>query len=129
MNWAQIIQTLYETVLFPLILLAGVSLVAFLSTKISESKAKTKNETSKKYLDMLDKTISNAVLATTQTYVESLKKQGKFDIEAQKIAFNQTFDAVLNVLTDEGKKYIQESVGDLETYITTRIEAIVKTTK
>jgi hypothetical protein len=83
----------------------------------------------KKYLDMLNDTISNAVLATTQTYVETLKKQGKFDEEAQKIAFKQTYDAVMKVLTDDAVKYVTTSVGDLETYVTNRIEAEVKLTK
>ena len=78
---------------------------------------------------MLNETISSAVLATTQTYVDSLKKQGKFDIEAQKVAFSQTYDAVMKVLTDEAIKYLTASVGDLETYITNRIEADVKLCK
>ena len=125
MSWTQIIADLYTVVLFPLILLGGVALIAFLSAKIAESKAKTNNETAKKYLDMLDVTISNAVLATTQTYVESLKKQGKFDAEAQKIAFQQTYDAIMAVLTEESRKYITEAVGDLTTYVTTKIEAKV----
>ena len=34
----------------------------------------------KGYLDMLNTTISSAVLATTQTYVDALKKEGKFDL-------------------------------------------------
>lgn len=129
MNWTQIVADLYTLVLFPLIILGGAALIAFLSTKIAESKSKTNNETAKKYLDMLDVTITNAVLATTQTYVESLKKQGKFDLEAQKSAFQQTFDAVMSVLTDEAKKYLTESIGDLNTYITTKIEAQVKISK
>lgn len=129
MNWTEIVSNLYELVLFPLIILGGTYLVLFLSTKISEVKIKTNNETVKKYLDMLDTTITNAVLATTQTYVEALKKQGKFDAEAQKAAFQQTFDAVMSVLTDEAKKYLTESVGDLNTYITTKIEAQVKMSK
>ena len=84
---------------------------------------------SKKYLDMLDETIANAVLATTQTYVEALKKENKFDLEAQKAAFQQTYDAVMKVLTSEAMKYITESVGDLETYVTNKIEAEVNLTK
>jgi hypothetical protein len=36
---------------------------------------------------MLNRTITECVIATNQTYVETLKQQGKFDEEAQKIAF------------------------------------------
>ena len=78
---------------------------------------------------MLNETIAAAVLATTQTYVEALKKQGKFDEAAQKEAFKQTYEAVMKVLTDEAMKYITVSVGDIETYITNQIESQVKITK
>ena len=38
-----------------------------------------------KYLSMLTETITSCVIATNQTYVEALKKEGKFDLEAQKL--------------------------------------------
>ena len=56
---------------------------------------------------MLDRTITECVMATTQTYVDTLKKEGKFDGEAQKIAFSKTFDAVLAVLNDDAKEYFK----------------------
>jgi hypothetical protein len=68
-------------------------------------------------------------MATTQTYVDALKKEGKFDGEAQKVAFSKTFDAVLAVLNDDAKEYLGEVVGDLTAYITNKIEANVKYSK
>jgi hypothetical protein len=129
MDWAIILEQVFELIIFPVIAIAGVYLTYLIKVKIDELKQKTKDETAKKYLDMLNETISNAVLATTQTYVESLKKQGKFDTEAQKAAFKQTYDAVMKVLTDDAIEYITESVGDLETYITNKIEADVQLCK
>ena len=58
-----------------------------------------------------------------------VKKQGKFDVEAQKAAFKQTYDAVMSVLTVDAVKYITELVDDLDIYITNKIEADVKLTK
>ena len=78
---------------------------------------------------MLTATIKECVIATNQTYVDALKKQGKFDAEAQKEAFNLTFDAVMAVLSDEAKHYLASIYGDLTTYITTRIEAEVNVSK
>jgi hypothetical protein len=129
MNWTYVLTQIFELLIFPVIGIAGVYLTYLISVKIKELKQKTNNETTKKYLDMLNETITNAVLATTQTYVETLKKQGKFDEEAQKIAFKQTYEAVMKVLTADAVKYVTESVGDLETYVTNRIEAEVKLTK
>lgn len=129
MDFVLILEKLFNLVVFPVITLAGIYLTYLISVKIKEIKQKTENDTIDKYLNMLDDTIANAVLATTQTYVETLKKAGKFDLDAQKEAFKKTYDAVMNVLTDEARKYITESVGDLETYITNKIEAQVKFSK
>ena len=129
MDWMKILATLFEIVVYPVISLLGIYLIFLVSTKINELKTTTDNALAHKYLDMLNHTISTCVLATTQTYVESLKKQNAFDTDAQKIAFKQTFDAVMNVLNDEAIYYLQNSVGDLETYITNRIEAEVNYNK
>ena len=129
MNWTEVLKTLFELVVYPVISIAGIYLTYLISVKIKELKQKTTDSTTHKYLDMLNNTISSAVLATTQTYVEALKKEGKFDAEAQKNAFKQTYDAVMKVLTEEAKKYIITIVGDLETYVTNQIESQVKLTK
>lgn len=123
------VSQLFELIVYPVLSLTGIYLTYLISVKIKELKQKTNDDTTKKYLDMLNDTIASAVLTTTQTYVEALKKEGKFDLEAQKIAFAKTYEAVMKMLTDEAKKYIVESVGDLETYITNKIEAEVKLTK
>jgi hypothetical protein len=126
MDWINVLEQTFELIIYPVLSIAGAYLTYLISVKIQESKQKAKDEKTQKYLDMLDITVHNAVLATTQTYVESLKKQGKFDVEAQKVAFTQTYDAVMKVLTAEATKYITTYVGDLETYITNKIEADVK---
>lgn len=78
---------------------------------------------------MLEDTIIQCVLATTQTYVENLKKEGAFDADAQKIAFTKTYTNVMKIFSDEAKEYLTEALGDLEAYVYNRIEANVKLTK
>lgn len=129
MNWIFVLEKFFELIVFPVMSIAGIYLTYLISIKIKETKQKTENDIAAKYLDMLDDTIANAVLATTQTYVEALKKAGKFDLDAQKEAFKKTYNTVMNVLTDEAIKYITESIGDLETYVSNKIEAQVKLTK
>ena len=87
------------------------------------------NALAAKYITMLSKTITDCVIATNQTYVDSLKAQGKFDTEAQKKAFNMTLTAVLSILNDEAKEYLTAIYGDLNTYITKQIEAAVNKNK
>ena len=124
-----ILQQVFELFIFPVLGAAGVCLTYLISVKIKELKQKTNNDLTNKYLDMLDDTITKTVLATTQTYVEALKKEGAFDKEAQKIAFQKTYDTIMKLLTDEAKKYITAAVGDIEVYITNEIEAQVKINK
>ena len=117
-------------VLVPLAIIFGISALAlFLNAKKKEVKAKTDNEVAHKYLDMLEDTIMKSVISTTQTYVDTLKGKNAFDVEAQKIAFKMSYDAVMATLTDEAKTYLTTIVADLESYITTRIEYNVSVNK
>lgn len=123
------INQLFNLVLFPLIITLGGFLVVFINTKTQELKNKTKNETEQKYIERIGNIITSCVLTTNQTYVESLKKQGKFDVEAQKLAFESTKDAVLGMLSNELQDFITEAFGDINQYLTTAIEASVSNNK
>ena len=118
-----------ELVVYPVLSIAGIYLTYLISVKIKELKQKTNDDNAKKYLDMLNETIAAAVLATTQTYVDALKGKNAFDADAQKVAFQMSYDAVMATLTDEAKLYLTTVVGDLESYITTRIEYNVNRSK
>ena len=82
-----------------------------------------------KYLNMVEKTVADCVMATNQTYVDSLKQEGKFDADAQRVAFNKTLNAVLAILTDDAKNYLTQIFGDLNIYLTNLIESQVKINK
>lgn len=124
-----ILTYIFECILFPLISAGVAYLIYFLNAKTKELKSKTDNEIAQKYLDMLNDTITSCVIATSQTYVESLKAQGKFDKAAQEEAFKRSYENVMKLLTDEGKEYIENLVGDIQTYIYNQIEAEVNLTK
>ena len=129
MDWNAFSQTVLEMILIPLLIAGTGFLIAFLNAKKKELLAKTDNETFKKYIEMLDKTIVECVLATNQTYVESLKTNGAFTLEAQQKAFQQTYEAVMAILTDDAKEYLNEAIKDLNTYITNKIESQVVVAK
>ena len=129
MDWLNILQQIFELCVIPLLAIITRSLVIYISTKKDELKNKTNNELAKKYLDLLNDTIANCVIATNQTYVEALKKENAFTADAQKAAFEKTYQAVIATLSEEAKKYLPEVVGDLQTYITQKIEASVNQNK
>lgn len=125
MDWANVVKQIFELVVFPLLGIGTTYLIVLINAKIKELKKQSDSDLEKKYLDMLNNTIVDCVLATNQTYVNELKKQGKFDLDAQKIAFQKTYENVMALLTDEAKKYLSEALGDLQTYVNNKIEAEV----
>ena len=129
MDWMMMLYQIFELCIVPLLGVLTMYLVQFIRMKSQEITDKTENELADKYIQMLTDTITACVIATNQTYVESLKKQGKFDAEAQKHAFELTYNAVVAVLSDEAKHYLASIYGDLTAYITTRIEAEVNVSK
>ena len=120
-----LLTQIFEVCIIPLLGILTAFIVAYLRKKTAEIAAKTDNEVLQKYLNMLNETICQCVVATNQTYVEALKKQNGFGKTEQLVAFNATKEAVLAILTEEAANYLQSAIGDLDTYINQQIEAEV----
>lgn len=129
MEWLPILYQIVEVCIVPLLGVLTAYIVKFIKAKSAEIQNKVDNDTADKYIAMLDDTISACVIATTQTYVEALKKENAFTKEAQQEAFDLTFNAVMDVLADDAKEYLTNIYGDLSTYISNKIEAEVNLNK
>lgn len=121
----EIVIQIIQVCVIPLLGILTKYLVDYLTAKRDEINSKTDNETAQKYTNMIYQTVVDCVIATNQTYVDSLKKSGSFDEAAQKEAFNRTMNAIMTILSDDAKEYITEATGDLNTYLTQLIEAEV----
>ena len=78
MDYKEVLTIIFEVVLVPLLAaLTGVA-VKWINSKANEIKAKTDNAYLQKYIGMLNETITSAVVAVNQTYVEALKDQDIF---------------------------------------------------
>lgn len=120
------LSQIFIGVLIPLITIVCGFLVKFINTKSNEVKTKTHNQLVQFTIDQLNRVVVDCIQTTNQTYVDSLKAQGKFDKEAQKVAFKQTYDNVVSILSADAKEILGEVVGDLKVYITNQIEANIK---
>ena len=129
MDWTEILQNLFIVVIIPLLGLITKYMVQFFMVKNEEIKATTDNEIFKKYFDMLNKTITNCVIATNQTYVDALKDKNAFTAEAQKEALQKTYNAIMAILSEDAKDYLTNATGDLQGYIMNLREAQVKENK
>ena len=126
---SNLLADIFEVCIIPLLGVLTAYVVKYIQVKSAEITKNTDNTLIDKYTGMLADTISACVLATNQTYVEALKKQGNFDAEAQKNAFNMTLDAVMNILNEDAKEYLSEAFGDLNSYIASQIEASININK
>ena len=124
-----ILVQIFQVCIIPLLGVLTTFIIKWINVKSNQIQKNNDNALANKYIQMLTDTINSCVIATNQTYVESLKKQGKFDAEAQKQAFEQTTQAVLTILSQEAKDYLANIYGDLDKYISEKIEASVNINK
>ena len=124
-----LLQQIFQVCVIPLLGVLTAFVVAWIKSKINNINAKTDNELLESTLSTVETIVVNAVIATNQTYVDALKDQNAFDAEAQKAAFQKTYDAVMNSLTEDTKNGLMKLTTDLNLYITEMIEAKTKQVK
>lgn len=126
MTTNELISTIFQVVILPLLTVLTGYAVKWVNAKAKELKATTDNVYTHKYIEMLQDTIIKTVIAVNQTYVDALKQKGSFDKAAQEEAFKRVYETVLLSLNEEAYEYLNNIFGDLQTYITAQIEAAVK---
>ena len=129
MDWTKLLYDILNLCIIPLFGVLVAYVVKYINAKGNEIAANVDNELASKYILMLTTTITDCVVATNQTYVEALKKEGRFDKEAQNKAFQMTYNAIMDILTEDAKEYLNSFYGDLSLYLSKRIEAEVVANK
>lgn len=128
-NLNELLMTLIQAVIIPAIPILVGYLVKLLKAKAEQTTVKINNELVRQYLQEAIDAVLQAVTYTAQTYVDSLKKQGRFDADAQKVAFATAKEVALALLTNEAKKMIADLYGDINVWLDTKIEQTVKEQK
>ena len=91
--------------------------------------SKIKDAQAAKYLTQITQIVTDAVMNIFQSFVETLKNNGKFDEAAQQEAKEKALAIIQSQLTDELKAYIQDNFGDMKQWLMSKIEAIIYTLK
>ena len=125
-NLKEILEILMTVVIIPSIPVLAKYAVDALKEWANEKALETDNKMVAKYINEITDTVSQAVICTTQTYVDTLKAQGKFDAEAQKIAFNKTKEKVMSLLAQDAIDFLNDMFGDADLWLNTKIEQKVK---
>lgn len=104
-------------------------LVVFIRKAGESAAAKTDSTRAKTYIEEITEAIAAAVNATNQTYVDALKKAGKFDRDAQKEAAQKSLATCLASISPAATRFIESAYGDAKKYLTAKIEAEVRKQK
>ncbi len=101
-------------------------LIQLLRRKSEQIGAQIDSLTDKELLDEVTDAVTTAVAYTSQTYVDALKKGGVFDKEAQAEALQKSLNKTVSLLSQSARSVLGEIYGDLDAYLTSRIEAEVR---
>ena len=104
-------------------------LIQYLRRKSEQIIAQTDNMTIKAFLAEATDAVSTVVTYTSQTFVDTLKKEGKFDKDKQQEALNKSLDKAISLLSEPAKKALEDIYRDLGAYLTSKIEAEVRSQK
>lgn len=103
--------------------------VAYVKRAKEEAQANTDSIKAQRYIEEIADAITDAVAATSQTYVDALKQAGKFTAEAQAEAASKALTACLASISPAATAFIEEIYGDVKAYLTNKIEAEVRKQK
>lgn len=126
----QVLVSILEQEWFGIILaslatgIAGI-ITYMLSLVLAWLSGKVKDEKIKRILNITHDLIASSVNAVQQTMVSQLKKDGKFDKEAQKRAFEKVMLEVKENTSQETKKIITEVFGDFDMWLSNQIESLI----
>ena len=112
-------------ILIPLLITIITICICTMTSKVAKNAAESAPSKYSGIIYALENIVNKAVITTNQTFVNELKKQGKFDKEAMEAAYNKTFDSIVASLSQSFFEYIDEENIDIDTLLKNMIETSV----
>ena len=112
-------------ILIPLLITIITICVCAMTSKIAKNAAESAPSKYSEIIYALENIVNKAVITTNQTFVNELKKQGKFDKEAMEEAYNKTFNSIVASLSQSFFEYIDKETIDIDTLLKNMIETSV----
>ena len=125
----ELLFQILQAVIIAVIPIVSAYSIKWIKQAAEEAKASADSEKIQGYITEIANAISDAVAATSQTFVDELKKNGTFTMEAQKEAAQKALNACLASISPAATAFIQETYGDLTEYLSNKIEAEVRKQK
>ena len=112
-------------ILIPLLITIVTICVCTMTSKIAKNAAESAPSKYSEIIYALENIVNKAVITTNQTFVNELKKQGKFDKKAMEEAYNKTFNSIVASLSQSFFEYIDKETIDIDTLLKNMIETSV----
>lgn len=104
-------------------------LIAITGYAVNYLNNKIKNDKAEKYILIAEDAVCTAVTSVAQTYVDALKKDGKFDEEAQKVAFDEAKYKAVAIMGEAAREALKEVFGDIDSWLDNKIQYYVRKNK
>ena len=116
-------------ILIPLLITIITICVCTMTSKIAKNAAESAPSKYSGIIYALENIVNKAVITTNQTFVNELKKQGKFDKEAMQEAYRRTYESIVASLSQSFFEYIDKETIDIDTLLKNMIETSVNWNK
>ena len=116
-------------ILIPLLITIITICICTMTSKIAKNAAESAPSKYSGIIYALENIVNKAVITTNQTFVNELKKQGKFDKEAMQEAYRRTYESIIASLSQSFFEYIDEEAVDIDALLKNMIETSVNWNK
>ena len=112
-------------ILIPLLITIITICICIVTSKVAKDTVRLAPSKYSEIIYALENIVNKAVITTNQTFVNELKKQGKFDKKAMEEAYNKTFNSIVASLSQSFFEYIDKEAIDIDTLLKNMIETSV----
>ena len=116
-------------ILIPLLITIITICIYTMTSKIAKDAARLAPSKYSEIIYGLENIVNKAVITTNQTFVNELKKQGKFDKEAMQEAYRRTYEWIVASLSQSFFEYIDKETVDIDALLKNMIETSVNWNK
>ena len=116
-------------ILIPLLVTIITICICMMTSKVAKDAARLAPSKYSEIIYGLENIVNKAVITTNQTFVDELKKQGKFDKEAMQEAYERTFESIIASLSQSFFEYLDEETIDVNALLKNMIETSVNWNK
>ena len=125
----QALETALQVIICTAVPILTALFVSFIRAKAAKIKLDTDNQLIDTTISLIEGVITKAVTFVSQTYVDALKKDGRFSVEEQKIAFSMAYNRVMELVSEEQQELISGLFGNFADWVSMLIESAVREQK